>query len=140
MSSIQEPHTSKQFFKANRFSLVLVVLLVVSLIANLVLYRKVGTAVLVKSSGAQVAGVFDAATDTEAALLAVRRLLVVPTDEMPAIATITDLEKVKDRPFFARAQVGDKVLVYANAKRAVLYRPAEDKIVELGPVSEGSDK
>lgn len=140
MSKLQEPQNYHVLVKEYKLPFVLGLFLLVSLVVNVILYRKVDTAVSVKPSNAKVAGAFDAATDIEAALLAVQHLLVLPTDEMPTIATITDLTKVKAQPFFAHAQVGDKVLVYTAAKKAVLYRPAENKIVELGPVSDDSDK
>jgi hypothetical protein len=65
----------------------------------------------------------------------VGKLVVLPKDEQPTIATVTDLEKLKNQPFFENAQVGDKVLIYANAKKAVLYRPSENKIIELAPLN-----
>ncbi len=54
--------------------------------------------------------------------------------EQPTIATVTDLAPLKDQPFFANAQVGDKVLIYSQAKKAILYRPSTNKIVEIAPV------
>ena len=37
--------------------------------------------------------------------------------------------------FFANAQVGYKVLVYAVAKKAILYDPISNRIIEVGPVN-----
>lgn len=65
----------------------------------------------------------------------VGRLMTLPGDEVPTIATVIDKEKLKDQSFFANAQNGDKVLVYVKAKKAILYRPNTDKIVEVGPVN-----
>ncbi len=42
----------------------------------------------------------------------------------------------KGQPFFANAQVGDKVLIYYKAKKAILYNPTDNKIVEVGPISD----
>jgi len=64
----------------------------------------------------------------------VGKLIVLPVDEDPTIATVSDLNKLKDQPFFAKAQLGDKVLIYTNAKKAILYRPIEKKIIELAPL------
>ncbi len=65
----------------------------------------------------------------------VGKLITLPTDERPTIATITDIEKLKDQAFFKSAKNGDRVLIYTNAKKAILYRPSEKIIVEVGAVN-----
>ena len=73
--------------------------------------------------------------DVAALVARVGRLIVLPTDETPTIATVTDLEKLKDQPFFANAKNGDKVLLYSKARKAILYDPVADKIIEVAPVN-----
>lgn len=68
----------------------------------------------------------------------VGRLIVLPEGEQPTIATVQDLEKLKDQPFFARAQTGDKVLIYSVSKKAILYRPSVGKIIEVAPFTPSS--
>lgn len=68
----------------------------------------------------------------------VSRLMVLPTDENPTIATVSKPEELKDQPFFAKAKAGDKVLIYAKAGRAILYDPEADKIVEVAPINLGA--
>lgn len=58
-------------------------------------------------------------------------LIDLPTDETPTIATVSEPEKLKDQPFFAKAQAGDKVLIYANAKKAVLFNPTLNKVMDI---------
>jgi len=65
----------------------------------------------------------------------VGKLIALPADEKPTVATVTDVEKVKDQPFFANAQNGDRVLIYTNARKAILYRPGEKRIIEVGAVN-----
>lgn len=65
----------------------------------------------------------------------VNRLISLPTDEEPTIATVSDVEKLQAQPFFAKAQNGDKVLIYSNAKKVILYRPSENRIVDVGAVN-----
>lgn len=67
----------------------------------------------------------------------VGRLIVLPEGETPTLATVTDPEKLKEQPFFANAKVGDKVLIYPNAKKVILYDPQQHKIVEVAPLNLG---
>lgn len=68
---------------------------------------------------------------------AVGKLIVLPTDETPTIATVTNLDQIKNQPFFADAKIGDKVLIYTKAQKAILYDPIANKIVELAPFNSG---
>lgn len=65
----------------------------------------------------------------------VSALVEVPDGEEPTVATVSDAAKLKDKPFFAHAQDGDRVVVYAKAQKAILYRPSTNKIVEMAPVA-----
>lgn len=60
--------------------------------------------------------------------------IVLPKDEVPTLATVSDPEQLKKYPFFSNAEKGDKVLIYSLAKKAILYRPIGDKIVEIAPI------
>ncbi len=65
----------------------------------------------------------------------VGKVIVLPSDEKPTVATITDVEKLKDQPFFKNSKNGDKVLIYTNAKKAILYRESESRVIEVGAVN-----
>lgn len=65
----------------------------------------------------------------------VSKLMILPTDESPTVATVDDSSAVKDQPFFAQAKNGDIVLVYQNAGEAILYRESENKIIKVGAVN-----
>ncbi len=60
-------------------------------------------------------------------------------EEEPTVATVTDPQKLSDQKFFDSAKVDDKVLIFTKAKKAILYRPSEDKIIEVAPVNIGED-
>ena len=80
-----------------------------------------------------------ASTTNETQLLVeeVGKLIILPQNEQPTIATVSDLGKLKDQPFFVKAQIGDKVLIYTTAKRAILFRPSSNQIIEIAPLTIG---
>ena len=65
------------------------------------------------------------------------RLIVLPEGETPTVGTVADSEKLRNQPFFAKAQKGDRVLIYAKAHKAILYNPSTNKIVEVTSVNTG---
>lgn len=69
----------------------------------------------------------------------VGNLMVLP-NENPTIATVSDPKKLVDQPFFAKAMLGDKVLIYSKAREAILYRPSINKIIQVAPVNLGLNK
>jgi spore germination protein GerM len=73
--------------------------------------------------------------EADSLVAAVGRLIVLPTDEQPTIATVSDPEKLRNEAFFSAAKSGDKVLIYSKAKKAILYDPIADKIVEVAPLN-----
>jgi hypothetical protein len=66
-------------------------------------------------------------------------LMVLPKGEDPTVATVADITKLSAQPFFEKAQNGDKVLIYAKAGVAILYRPSVNKIVTVAPVKTVAD-
>jgi hypothetical protein len=75
---------------------------------------------------------------TEDLLAEVGELMVLPEDETPTVATVSDLEKLQGQEFFANAKVGNKVLIYTKHKKAILYDPELKKIVEVAPLNLGA--
>jgi hypothetical protein len=72
--------------------------------------------------------------DVVALMARVGKHILLPTSETPTVMTVTDKEKLSGQLFFANAKNGDKVLVYEKAKKAFLYDPDADKIIEVGPI------
>ncbi len=66
----------------------------------------------------------------------IKQVMVLPENEQPTIATVTDPAKLPKQPFFAQAMVGDKVLIYTKAKKIILYRPGEKRVIEVAPLND----
>jgi hypothetical protein len=64
----------------------------------------------------------------------VNRLVLLPRDEEPAIATVTEKMRISDK-FLEQAQDGDKLLLYYQSLKAYLYRPSAHKLVDIGPIT-----
>ncbi len=54
----------------------------------------------------------------------------LPESEVPTLATVSDVAKLPAIPFFAKAKIGDKVLIYQKSAKAILYRPSTKKIID----------
>jgi cytoskeletal protein RodZ len=78
--------------------------------------------------------------ETERVKSEVANIIEVPTDEEPTIASVSDASKLSNQAFFAKAQNGDKLLMFSKAKKAILYRPSTKKIIEVAPINLGDDK
>ena len=62
------------------------------------------------------------------------KLIELPNDETPEIATVLDKSKLSGQDFFKNTQNGDKLVTYIKARKAILYRVSTDKIIEVAPI------
>lgn len=76
-----------------------------------------------------------ARAETDRLIQRVGSLTQLPAGELPTVATVNNPERLKSQRFFANAKVGDKVLIFTNARYAILYDPVANKILESAPVS-----
>lgn len=65
--------------------------------------------------------------------------MLLPEDETPTLATVTDMHALEGQAFFKNAAEGDKVLMYMRSQKAIIYRPSIDRIIEVGPIT-GADQ
>ena len=71
-------------------------------------------------------------TQTQQLLGEMRSRIVLPEGEDPVVATITDINLLKENEFYKDAKNDDRVVVYATAKKAYIYRPSTKTIVNVG--------
>lgn len=65
----------------------------------------------------------------------IQKHILVPEGELPVMATVVDAEElIREQPFYRGAQDGDKVLLYLEIQRAIIYSPERDIIVNVGPL------
>lgn len=108
--------------------IIILVLLVLALSATTFYFYR--NSQLSKGSGSKTID----QTEAKALSEKVGKLILLPSDEIPTIATVSDPEALKDQAFFVDAKKGDKVLIYSNAKRAILYDPEANKIITVAPL------
>ncbi len=119
-----EPNINSEKSKFRYLIVVLVLLLVLAMGTTYYFYQKTKTNIS-ENPEKQLSQV----------IKMVSRHMVLPTDETPTMATVSDPEKLKDQPFFMNAQKGDKVLIFSESRKAILYNPTSDKIIEVAPIN-----
>jgi hypothetical protein len=74
------------------------------------------------------------ANEVESTIEDISRHIKLPEGEVPTLATVADKKKLSEQEFFKLAENGDKVLIYKQAQKAILYRPSIDRIIDIAPV------
>lgn len=72
--------------------------------------------------------------DVTSVKTAINQHYLLPTDEEPALATVTDKSKISSA-LAKKAENGDRILIYQNNKTAIIYRPSIDKVVDVVQVN-----
>jgi len=131
------PEFSEQIAKVKKpskklITKILIALLVFSIGTSVVFYRSLAK---LKQDPKVVAQ-----KETDALMEKLSEHILLPQDEFPTAYTISDVEKLKERDFFANAENGDKLLIYPKAKKAILYSPSKDLVIGVGPFSIGENK
>jgi hypothetical protein len=65
-------------------------------------------------------------------LASLSTIMDLPEDDTPTITTVSDAEKAKSDAFFKNAKDGDKVVYFTKSRRVILYRPDDNKIIDVG--------
>jgi hypothetical protein len=73
--------------------------------------------------------------DTEGLVKNLEKIILLPKDETPIIATVSDITKLTDQLFFKNAKNGNKVVMYPSAKLAIIYDSKANLIINTGPLN-----
>ena len=76
-----------------------------------------------------------ALTEIEQIVRKVSLLMELPQGETPTLATVSDKTQLQNQDFFQKAENGDRILVYSDARKAILYRPSIHKIIDVAPIA-----
>ncbi len=63
---------------------------------------------------------------------AVSKLMILPSNEEPTLASVQDKSKLADEFLRSKTENGDKVLVYTDNHLVIVYRPSIQKIAAVG--------
>lgn len=61
----------------------------------------------------------------------VGKIMILPANEQPVPAEVSDASKFQDNPAFEGAQNGDKLLIYQENRKVIIYRPSTNQIVNV---------
>ena len=117
-------------------------LVIIGIIAGIVLISALGSSIYFYTKYQSSKNVLGNSTkgqleETTSLIKKVDKLIELPKGENPTIATVSDINKLKGQTFFKNAKNGDKVLIYTKAKKAILYNPRTNKIIEAQPINIG---
>lgn len=91
-------------------------------------------------SKSSVMNQLQAEEETVRLVKALGKLMLIPKDETPTIATVTDVDKLKDQSFFKDAKNGNKVIIFPNIKQVIIYDPEQNLIINVGSINFSGDQ
>jgi cell division protein FtsL len=134
---IQKQSIWKRFSKTAKVNLKKVVAVLIAIGIILLIYGYLHTREeLNKLSNATTAN----QNETQTLVNKVAKLVELPDNDVPTIATVSNANKLKSQQFFERAENGDKVLIYSKSGWAVLYRPSTNKVIVYSKVNLNSQQ
>lgn len=133
-SDVASTKASSKSFPLQTILIVLAFLLMLGIIT--LLYQQVQKANQELNTLKQQQAEQKPADETTSLLEELAQILVLPENETPTIATVTDTSKLGNQPFFAGAAVGDRVIIYSQSKKAILYRPSDQKVINIAPLTD----
>lgn len=101
-----------------------------ALVASVYMYRQYKTAQAILTTHPNAN-----AQEVQSTVAAISAFMELPRDEVPQLATVSDMSKLPPIPIFASAKNGDKILIYQKHAKAIVYRPSTKKIIDVAVFS-----
>ena len=114
-------------------AILIIIILLVALLPSLYFYQQYKNEKEKSKSGSRLAK-----DEVQSLVKKVASHIELPKDEEPTVATVSDKTRLAQQPFFVNSEDGDKVLIYVKGRKAILYRPSTNKIIEVGPINVGT--
>lgn len=76
-----------------------------------------------------------ASRERDALVREVGQLVLLPNEEA-SVLTVADKSKLKNVALTDRVENGDKMLLFAQSKRLVVYRPKSHKVIDMLTISD----
>lgn len=64
----------------------------------------------------------------------VAAIIGISEEDKPYLATVSDPDALREQPFFAEVSREDKVLIYPNLQKVILYNPRTKKIINTSSI------
>lgn len=79
--------------------------------------------------------------DEHAIIEAIGKLIRLPSDETPQLISISaiNLEQLKNQSFFKDAKEGDVLVIYSQNKKAILFDPKANIILDTAPITSATN-
>ena len=125
---ITSEHEKKEIHSPKTFSLYL-------LLSSIILVSALSGYLYYQYQKVYPKSINKANSDAPSIVAAVEKLMLLPVGETPTVATVTDITKLNDQPFFKNAVNGNKVLIFSSSKLAIIYDLKRNIIINVGPVN-----
>ncbi|MBP7766987.1 hypothetical protein KA068_00505 [Candidatus Saccharibacteria bacterium] len=125
--------SSKSTVSGSKINIVMAIIVVILLLISGYLYKE-----LRNNKNGSSSNNVTAQKEAEDLKAKVGKIILLP-DETPVIGTVNDKDKFKDQPFFNGVENGDKILIFSESKKAVIYRDKDNRVINSGPIAVTSD-
>lgn len=117
----------------NKKIIIILLFIFICLFSFLILYKYIEYKNLLKNSNNLIK------IESQKILSNVGEMFLLPKDEIPTIATITDKNQLEKSDFYKQTDNGDKLIIYSKNQLAIVYRPSINKIITSAKINSSNN-